>query len=546
MDATTSYAEQVTRGKLVTGQWVRLACQRHLADLKHGHKRGLRWDVNGAAAVIEFFKLLRHSKGPMARKPFDLQPWQQFFVGSIYGWKRADGRRRFREAQLEVARKNGKTTLASGIGLAELVLTGESGAEVYTVATKRDQARLTHRQSVRMVQSSPALKKHIQIFKDALTHDRSGSTYIPLSADGHTHDGLNPSAAVMDEIHAWRDRLLYDVIETGMDARAQPLILITTTAGHNRHSIWWERRELATKVLRGEVQDDSLFAYIATLDDGDEWTDPNVWVKGNPNLGVTIQVDDFAARVRQAQATPGKQNSFKRLRLNVPTDSATLWIARERWDACGGLTDVSMLEGRMCYTGVDLSTVRDLTAAVHVFPSEDPREPVCMIPRFWLPEEDLEERSDIDGVPYEQWAADGHIRLIPGRIIDNDVLLEDLLADAAELEIAGFLFDPWGAVQLMKKLEAEGHTVIPFRQGFKSYKAPVLLFESLVEQRRILHTGSPVLASCVANTAIEEDAAGNRKPSKRHSTGRIDGAVAAIMGLAGLLEEDPAEGGSIL
>jgi phage terminase large subunit-like protein len=537
-DAATDYAREVVDGRVVAGELVRLACQRHLRDIDNGRERGLVWNAHRASAAVQFFTLLRHIKGPKGGKPIVLEPWQKFFVGAIYGWTRTNGTRRFREAFLEVGRKNGKTAIASGIGIAELVMTGEHGPEVYTLATKRDQARLTHADSLRMVQKSPGLRKWIKVYKDSLINERMSGKYVPLSADAHTLDGLNPSAAIMDEIHEWPSRLLYDVIETGMGARSQPLILITTTAGFDRHSIWWERREAHIAALRGQHEDDSLFAYIATLDKDDDWTDPSVWVKANPNLGVTIDPEEFARKVRQAQAIPGKQNSFKRKNLNMPTDAASLWISREAWDRCAGLTDVAQLAGRSCYVGVDLSTKRDLTAAVYVFPPEDEGGVWCLVPRFWLPEEDLAERCEQDGVPYDRWAESGHISLIPGRIVDYDVVRQDLMADAEDFDVLAFVFDPWGAVQTMKRLDADGYVVRPFRQTERMYKAPVLEFEGLIEQRRILHTGCPVLGWCVANTALEETRAGNRTPSKSSSTTRIDGTVAALMAIGAAIEAE--------
>jgi phage terminase large subunit-like protein len=528
-DETTEYARRVVAGEFVVCEHVRRACQRHLDDLSHGHKRGLHFDAAAAQAMFAFIALLRHSKGRWAGQSFTLELWQKFIIGSLFGWKRADGTRRFRVGHVEVARKNGKTTIAAAVGLALVTVDGEQGAEVYNVATTRPQARLTHTESIMMVKRSTALASRVQIFKDSIVSPATNGRYMPLAADSGTLDGLNVSGAIADEVHAWRDRLLWDVIETACGARTQPLTLITTTAGYDKNGIWWERRKLAINVLDETVEDDSLFAYIATLDKDDDWTDERVWIKGNPNLGVTISIDDLRKECAAAKATPGKQPSFRRLRLNQPTEAAAVWFDLLRWDACEQDFGVEDLIGRECYIGLDLSSSKDLTAAVYWFPPDGEGEPHYVLARFWLPAEDLYERGLADSINYAQLADQGFLETIDGRVIDYQYVEKAILEDAQRFRVKEVVVDRYLAIQTAKRLMDEGLEVVGFGQGFLSMAPASKEFERILEGGVLRHNGHPLLRWCVGNVAAQQDAAGNRKPSKDKSNGRIDGVVAMFM-----------------
>lgn len=530
-DATTAYARDVVEGRVVTGQLVRLACERHLRDLETGAERGLRFDADTAQRAFDFFALLRHSKGRWAGKPFILEPWEKFIVGSIFGWKRADGSRRFRIAHEEVARKNGKTTTAAGVGLTLFVLDEEPGAEVYNVATKRDQARITHDESKAMVNATPALKRRVVVYKDNIHIPASRAKYEPLGADGDTLDGLNTHGWIGDELHAWPSRKLFDVMETSTGARRQPLGLLTTTAGYDRHSIWWERRELAIKVLEGVIIDDSLFAYIATLDEGDDWTDEKNWIKGNPNLGVTVMIEDLRAECAQAKVTPGKQNAFKRLRLNMPTEQASRWLSLEQWDLGAGVSDWKELreamKGRDCFAALDLSSTIDLAALVLLFPLDDDR--YATLPYFFIPRETAQRRAEEDRINYPLWQEQGALEYTEGDAVDQDFIRRRVNELNADYQIREIAADRWNAAQIITQLQGDGFEVVLFGQGFASMSGPAKEIERLVVAKKIQHGGHPVLRWCVANAACEQDAAGNIKPSKAKSTGRIDGVVGLTM-----------------
>ena len=355
---------------MLTNRLVRLACERHLEDLGSGASRGLRFDVQAAQHAIDFFGFLRHSKGEWAGQTFALAPWQAFVVGSLFGWQRADGLRRFRTAYCAVPRKNGKSTLSAGIALYLLVADGEQGAEIYSAATTRDQARIVFDEAKRMVGSSPALKRRVQVLINNLNVEASASRFMPLSSDASSMDGLNVHGAIIDELHAHKTRHVVDVLETATGARRQPLLFEITTAGYDRHSICFEHHDYAIKLLEGVLQDDSWFAFIAAADENDDWTDPEVWRKANPSFGLSVKADDLARKAEKAIALPGAQNAFRRMHLNEWTEQAERWIDLAAWDACAGPVDLEALRGRTCFGGLDLSTTTDVTALAWVFPPE--------------------------------------------------------------------------------------------------------------------------------------------------------------------------------
>jgi phage terminase large subunit-like protein len=546
LDPTTAYAQAVVTGKIVAGKWIKKACARHLKDLENGHERGLHFDPKEAKVLFDFFGLLRHSKAKWAGEPFTLEPWQQFALGSLWGWRKADGARRFRIFHLEVARKNGKSTIAAGLALALLILDGEQGAEVYCCATKRDQARITFDEAKAMVAASPPLRKFVTPTKSNLAVIKTGSKLEPLAADADSLDGLNVHAGICDELHAWKQRLLWDVIETATGARSQPLLVVTTTAGHSRTSIWWELRDKAIKVLDGTFDDDQLLALIYTLDSEDKWDDEATWIKANPNLNVTIQLDELRKRCEEAKQTPGKQNPFRRLRLNMPTDQAELWLDMDLWDACSETIDEELLHGRECFSGLDLSQTLDLTALVHVFPPTEDDPKWRIIGRFWVPEARVQKRVERDRVPYDQWAEAGYILLTEGNVVEYATVKAKLLEDAGKFVIKELAFDRMFALPIIQEMQAEGIECVAFGQGFYSMTAPTKEFEKLLVSMQLAPPADPCWRWQAGNVAAKSDEAGNLKPDKSKSSDKIDGIVAAIMAigraLAATIGEDSGGG----
>lgn len=529
-----AYAEGVVSGKITAGEFIRLACERHLRDLKTGKVRGLYFDYEAADHALEFYRFLRHSKGEWAGCTFQLEPWQQFIIGSIFGWKRADGFRRFRTAFIEVPRKNGKTTVAAGVGLYLLIADGEPGPEIYAAATKRDQAKIVWDEAASMVRKSPALAKRIRIVnsKSNMHILENRARFEPLGADADTMDGLNIHGAIIDELHAHKTRAVWDVLETATGARRQPLIFAITTAGTDKNSVCYENHEYATQILKGVIQDDTFFAYIASIDEGDDWTDPKVWAKANPNLGVSVKLDDLERKCEKAKKMPAAQNAFLRLHLNVWTQQVDRWIDLNLWDEQAGIVVEEDLRGRVCYGGLDLSSVSDITAWVMVFPHDDDQETVDVLCRFWCPEARLHDDQNRYRDQYRAWAKQGYLKVTPGDAIDYGFVKAQILQDAQTFRLVDLNIDRlFQAHQLAMELMDEGLTVIGMGQGFTSMAAPMKEFERRLLARKIRHGGNPVLRFMADNVAVKQDAAGNLKPDKASSQSKIDGIVALVMAL---------------
>jgi phage terminase large subunit-like protein len=533
LDDTTAYARAVVAKEVPACRYVRLACRRHLADLKHGHKRGLRWQPEAAQFHIVFFaEFLRHSKGEWARKPVELAGWQRFVIGSVFGWKRADGTRRYRYVYEEVPRKNGKSTKLAGVGLDMLVCDGEPGAEIYAAATKRDQARIIFDEARRMVGASPELARKIARFKLNLSVNLTGSKFEPLSSDERTLDGLNPHCVLIDELHRHRNRQLLDVLDTAMGARRQPLLWIITTAGDDApESVYASENDYAVKVLEGVVEDDNVFAFIATIDKGDRWDDPKAWAKANPNLNISVKLDDLARQAQKAAKSPSALVAFKRLRLNVRTSDAVKAIDMAQWRRNSrGRFDPDKLPARRCWGGLDLSSKIDISAWVKLFAPDD--EGIMRVAcRFWMPADTIEERADRDRMPYRQWVDEGWIEATPGNVIDHAEIRNALVQEAAHFEIDSLAFDPWNATQLAVELGEHGIHALEFIQGLRSYTAPTKELQALLAGRKLDHGNNPVLTVMASNMKVQRDKNLNEMPHKAHSIGRIDGMTALIMAI---------------
>jgi len=535
------YIEDVLSGRVPACHWVKRACQRHLDDLENGPDRGLHFDAGEGQLAIDFFSLLKHSKGEWAGQVLHLEPWQQFVVWNLFGWRREDGTRRFRTAYLEVARKNGKSTMAAGIGLYLLVADGEPGAEVYSAATKRDQARITHSEATRMVKSSPSLRKRLTVFKDNIHIQDTASKYEPLSSDYNSLDGLNIHGAIIDELHAHKTRDLWDVLETATGSRRQPLMFPITTAGYNRETICFLQHEYTEKILDGVVQDDSFFGIIFTLDEGDDWEDEGCWIKSNPNLGVSKKLDDMRRKATRAKEMPSALNAFLRLELNIWTQSETKWINLAHWTACAKAVDADGLRGRTCYGGLDLSSNIDVSAFVLVFPPQAEGDDYQTLCRFWIPQEAMVERSRRDRVPYLTWVRQGFITATEGNVIDYAWILHQIDQDMQTYDIKEIAFDRWGATKIQTELMDRGGEdfMVQFGQGFVSMSPPMKELERLILEHKLAHGGNPVLAWMANNLVARVDPAENIKPDKEKSIERIDGMVALIMALDRALRHEP-------
>ena len=543
--AVEAYARAVVEGKIIAGKLVKLACKRHLDDLVGGKARGLIWDGDAARHAIAFFSHLRHSTGEWANQPFELQPWQAFVIGSLYGWKRIDGLRRFRTAYVEVARKNGKSVMLAGTALYALVADGELGSHVYAAATTREQARIIFGEAERMVDASPALRARVTRTVNNLAVMPTSSWFRPLSADASKMDGLNVHFAAVDEVHEHPNAEIIQKLNTATGARRQPLIFEITTAGHDRQSICRQHHEFSVKVLESTVPaeaSDSWFAYIATIDAGDDWMNPAVWIKANPSLGVTVKVEDLKRQVDEAREMPAQQNAIRRLRLNEWTEQATRWIDMGVWTDGSEQFDEEDLIGRTCYGGLDLARVNDLSSLALVFPPEKPDEKVKVIWRHWCPSEDILRRARCDRAPYTVWRDSGFLVATEGNTTDFQFIEAEILELATRFNILEIAYDRTFAGELVRNLQDEGVTMVEFGQGFISMGPAAAEFMRLLIGRTLKHGGNPVATWCASNVSVRRDPAGNEKPDKERSTERIDAVVAAIMAVGRL---QTAQGGSI-
>lgn len=532
------YVSGVLAGEIPANKLIHLACQRHLDDLKHGGDRGLYFDEDAAARSNLFFKVLQHSKGEWAGQPFDLDLWQSFIDAMIFGWKRADGSRRFREAYIAVPRKNGKTTLLSGEGLKLLCADGEAGAEVYTFASTKDQAKLIFDEAVQMRNASPRLLKRIGLVKNNLHILATNSRFMPLSADDETHHGLNASAGLADELHVHPTRDLWDVIATSQAARWQPLMIGITTHGWDRQSFCYAQYEYSRKVLERILQDDRFFAFVAMLDDGADWEDERQWAKCNPNFGKSVKVDYLREQAQRAKNDPTALNAFLRLHLNVWTQQDERAILPHKWAACAGTTEdpavtrekwIAELKGKICFPALDLSSKLDITSDVFLFPKQPGLAKARVLPFFFVPEATIVERSKKDRVPYDLWVRQGFILPTPGDVVDYDFIRELHRKMAKEFRIQKTAFDPWNATQLSTQLQADGLAMVEHQQGYRSMSDSTKELLKMIAGAEFEHGNNPVLNWMADNLVVSQDPAGNLKPDKSKAREKIDGLVALIM-----------------
>lgn len=524
------------------GELERLAYARHREDLRTGHERGLFFSDKAADRAVAFFEqFLRHWKGRWNGQPFTLGPWQEFVVRNLFGWKRtATGLRRFRICYLQCARKQGKTAIAAGLGLLGTIADREAGAEVYSAATKRDQSKLTFDAAARMARRSDDLADYVKVFggypqskTNNISCEELGSYFEPLSADDEKLDGLGPHFILADELHKWKGRGLYDVLDSGMGARTQPMFFQITTPGIGREGVCREQREYVERILKGDLADDEYFAYVCEPDEGADFTKAMTWEQANPNLGVTVTYDDLSKECRRALEQPTKINSFMRYKCGMWTEQLDRWLNMEKWRACGGAFDPDILLGRECYVGLDLSTTTDLTAEVLWFPPIDEVPFHFLLPRVWVPEDRVEQLARANRKPYQQWISDGHLFATPGDVIDYDAVRSQVNADAELYDIQEIGIDRWGAANLIADLQdRDGFTVVTIPQTVAGLSAPSKHFEILLGRELIRHGDHPVLTWSAGNIAIWSDTNDNIRPSRQNSGGRIDPIVASIIALA--------------
>lgn len=546
----------------------------------------LRFDLNELDRFLRFCRKLRHIKGSLwAGRPLELDLWQVVYLAApLFGWRRVNGSRLYRRLWLEIPRKNGKSTIAAAINLFLLVADREPGAEIYAAASSKRQAGEVFGVARAMVLSSPALSKRLEVLKGEIVYAKTFSKYEVLSSTADEKHGMNVHGASVDEVHVHKSRDLIETIETGTGSRTNPLIAGITTAGlDDPGSIYYERSTEAERVARGDIEDPELLAIIFGIDDTDDPFDPATWRKANPGYGTSVQPDYLAAEARKARNTPARLNTFLRLHLNRRTGQVTRWVPLETFDTSGGrwlTVDETELAGRVAYGGLDLSSSVDLTAAVFVLPTleriavpvdnENPDagtvtkevEVLDVVVRAWTPGDTLEERERSDLAPYRQWVEEGWLRAPAGEVIDYDDVERELYLLAGGIpptyahlapsspytgptfEVAALNFDRWGSKQIVNHLAEGGLEVWQMGQGFADMSAPMKELERLLRQGRIRHGGNPLLRWAFGALSVKQDPAGNVKPDRDRSTGRIDPVVALVMAVSAWMRAGEAKAAS--
>lgn len=492
------------------------------------------YDEGLADYAVSFIECLCHTKGTWAGKPFKLLDWQEQIIRDLFGTVKPNGYRQFNTAYIEIPKKNGKSELAAAVALLLCCGDGEQRAEIYGCAADRGQATIVFDVAADMVRMCPALNKRCRILtsQKRILFTPTNSFYQVLSAEAYSKHGFNIHGVVFDELHTQPNRKLFDVMTKGSgDARMQPLYFLITTAGTDTHSICFETHQKALDILEGRKIDPTFYPVIYGAGDTEDWTDPKVWLKANPSLGETIGMDKVEAACESAKQNPGEENSFRQLRLNQWVKQAVRWMPMDKWDACAYPVNEEMLEGRVCYGGLDLSSTTDLTSFCLVFPPEEEDEPYYVLPYFWVPEDTLDLRVKRDHVPYDLWNRQGYIETTEGNVVHYGYIEKFIERLGERFNIREIAFDRWGAVQMVQNLENMGFTVVPMGQGFASMSPPTKELMKLVLEKKIAHGGHPVLRWNMDNIYIRTDPAGNIKADKAKSTEKIDGAIAMIMAL---------------
>ena len=531
------YAERVVSGEQPAAKPLLYACTRAIADRKTHKNKNSKFFYDAAAAnrVIKFFGFLNHLKGPLANTPFELADWQIFIVSQLYGWKRtSDGFRRFRTAYVEVPRKSGKSTFCSGLALYALIADGESSAECYSAATTREQARIVFGDASQMVKKSPQLLQHLKVHRSVILHEDSGSKFEPLSSDAGSLEGRNPSFSVIDELHIHKSSDVFDVLNVAGAARSSPLVFVISTSGTNREGICYQVREYGLKVIDPHlaVNDDTFFSAVWTIDDSDDWRDPEVWKKANPGYGISVYPDDLERMAKQAMESPSAETNFRTKRLNQWMSSSAAWITSQDWDnSTGTRPPISHFAGKPCYMGLDLASVSDFASMALIFVEDGKLYPYV---QHYLPEDTVAKASGFIGEKYREWTKDGRITTTEGNITDLSYIEEDILKAMGTYNVREIAYDAYGATQLSASLIEKGAPMVKVSQGIMSLSDPSKELEKAVKSKALVHGGDPVLAWMISNCVLYIDPNENIKIKKDGDKNKIDGVIALVMALGRL------------
>lgn len=534
------YANQIALGEIPVCKLVENGILRFFRDLKRSTNGGPYFlDYKAAERVMAFVEKMPHIKGPDANTPITLAPWQKFIYLNVFGWQvKETGVRRFRKVYTEIPRGNGKSTMVAPAALYMLSADGESGAEVYSAAVTRDQARIVFNTSQTMARRKSAFLKRagVNILAHAVVQDKTASTFQPLSSDARGLDGLNVHLAILDELAQHKTREVHDVIETATGKRLQPLMWMITTAGPDQGGIGFEIHDYGEKVLNRVIEDDSFFTLIYTIDAGDDWMEPKTWIKANPNWGYSVQPDTVKQLAQRASQVASFQNAFKMKHLNVWTNASVGWLDSVHWANQAMPMDEDDFLGEECMVAIDLSSKVDVAAKVKIFRRPNDADvsrkhgyKYFIIPTLYLPEAAVRDNRNAN---YAGWGLGGHLTITPGDVIDFENIEEDLKTDIEKFNVVDVPFDPWQATQLAQRMTAEGVPMVEFPPHVRNFSEPMKEFEALVRSGLLFHNNNPVFNWMISNLVIKEDRKGNIFPRKERDENKIDGPVAAIMALA--------------
>jgi phage terminase large subunit-like protein len=553
------YADDVVKGRIPACKWVKAACQRQKDDLKRWTKKTslFQFDAARASKVCRFIENLTHIKGPIAGQRIRLEPWQVFILTTTFGWVTPAGARRFRRVYVEVPRGNGKSALSSGVGLYMLLADGEGGAECYSLATTRQQARIVFGDAQSMARANKGL---LTRFGAAVTaHNihvlKTASKFEALSAEGSTLDGLNTHIGIIDELHAHKTRAVYDVVETSIGKRAQSMLWVITTSGSDRAGICYEVRGFVTQILNstliaheglgykvegGSAVDESQFGIVYSIDDGDDWTLEESLIKANPNWGVSVMPDVVLPLQQKATQMQSAANNFLTKHLDVWVNASVAWMDMRAWDRCGDTAlSQDQFEGQDCWLGLDLATRNDICAKVKIFTRMiGEKRHFYLFGEYFLPESAI---TDGRNSQYSGWVRSGHLIETAGDVTDYDVVANTIRNDASLFKIVEIGFDEWNASHLSNILTEEGLVMVAMRQGARTLSEPMKFLEEIVLDGRLHHDGNPALTWMISNTLAKRDEADNIKPVKERFESKIDGVVAAIMAIGRAMADESSD-----
>ena len=527
------YAKDVVSGKILACQWVKLACKRFLDDI---NSQDYYFDEKKYNTLTTFTGVMKHYSSGAAGKPFILEPWEDFIICNIFCLYRVDTRRRkYKTAHISVSRKNGKTTLAAALGLFSLIADGEPASSVIMAANSREQAHIDFDAASAFARQLDPRKKSLKVLRNEIVFQKNNASLKVISADASTGDGLNPSMVILDELHEAVDSKLFDVLRSGQGFREQPLMLSITTAGFRIGGFCNQYEDYCKEILMGQKVDETLFALLYTLDDGDDWTDESNFIKSNPNLGVTVKKDWLGEQVNQAKNSPTLEVGVKTKNLNVWCSSSNVWIPEHIIKNSMKKLDMSEFRNDnryIVYMGFDLAAVSDLTAFTIMFVDPD-EEKYYFKNWYYLPKRALDGKYNSE--LYKMWAQKGFLTLTDSETTDYAYIKNDILYWYNNLEVQLVSYDSWNATSLVNDLIKEGLPMQSYSQSIGNFNRPTKELERLILSDKVVIDNNPITRFCFDSVELKVDINGNAKPCGDHEKKKIDGVISMLNCLGGYL-----------